>query len=75
MKQQTAVEFLLNEFQKVHKDFGGLDLEWLKRFDQANEMFEKQIIDAVTFGQNNHTIRISVDLEIAEQYFKEKFVN
>ncbi len=35
---QTAVEYLLNEFQKVHKDFGGIDLEWLKRFDQAKEM-------------------------------------
>ena len=46
MKKVTAVDFLLNEFQKVHKDFGGIDLEWLKRFDKAKEIEKQQIIDA-----------------------------
>jgi hypothetical protein len=45
-EKQTAVEWLLNEFQEAHKDFGGLDLEWLKRFDQAKEMEKQQIVDA-----------------------------
>jgi hypothetical protein len=41
--KQTAIEWLLNEFQEAHKDFGGLDLEWLKRFNQAKEMEKQQL--------------------------------
>jgi hypothetical protein len=42
-KQQTPVSWLLNQFQEGHKDFGGLDLEWLKRFKTALQMeFQKQ---------------------------------
>ena len=37
-KQQTPVSWLLNQFQEGHKDFGGLDLEWLKRFKTALQM-------------------------------------
>ena len=81
MKQQTAVDFLLNEFQKVHKDFGGLDLEWLKRFDKANKMFEQQIIDARNDGFNisgegwngEYGVR-NFDEEVnSEQYYNETF--
>ena len=40
---KTAVEWLLNEFQEAHKDFGGLDLQWLKKFEKAKEMEKEQI--------------------------------
>jgi hypothetical protein len=71
MKQQTAVEFLLNEFEKVHKDFGGIDLEWLKRFDKALELEKQQIIDAFKSGDCNGTF----ETISGKQYFEEKFVN
>ena len=41
MKQQTAIEWLLNEFQEAHKDFGGLDLQWLKKFEKAKEILSQ----------------------------------
>jgi hypothetical protein len=66
MEKQTAVEWLLNEFQEAHKDFGGLDLEWLKRFDQAKEMEKQQIIDAYDYD-NHYT------LEHAKQYYNQTF--
>jgi hypothetical protein len=37
-KKETPVNWLLNQFQEGHKDFGGLDLEWLKRFKTALQM-------------------------------------
>jgi hypothetical protein len=76
MKQQTAVEFLFNEFQKAHKDFGGLDLEWLKRFDKAKEIEKKQIIDAWENGYD-HGACVNEDKNKYHgiQYFKQKFVN
>jgi hypothetical protein len=37
-KEETPVSWLLNEFQEGHKDFGGLNLEWLKRFETALQM-------------------------------------
>jgi len=49
--KQTAVEWLLNKFQEIHKDYGGLDLQWLERFQQAKEMEKQQIIDAFNLGQ------------------------
>jgi hypothetical protein len=41
----TAVEWLLEEFQEVHRDYGGLDTNWLKRFEQAKKMEKQQRID------------------------------
>ena len=41
-KQQTAVEWLENEFQEMCKDFGGLHSEFIERFKQAKEIDKKQ---------------------------------
>lgn len=65
-KKQTAVEWLLNEFQEAHKDFGGLDLEWLKRFDQAKQLEKKQIIEAWSDAAYE-------PVEFAEQYYNETY--
>ena len=35
--KQTAVEWLENEFKEAHKMFGGIDTNWIKRFEQAKE--------------------------------------
>jgi hypothetical protein len=74
---KTAVEWLLNEFQEVHKNYGGLDLGWLKRFEQANEMFEQQIIDfADNYVDNcvipNENMAIPTIMGVS-QYYLETF--
>lgn len=78
--KQTAVEWLLNEFQEIHKDYGGLDLEWLKRFEQAKETEKQQIIDArvngvaegIDIGGNPITENISNN---HEKYYTETYGN
>ena len=68
-KSLTAVQWLLNEFQEAHKDFGGLDLEWLKRFEQAKAMEKEQIMAANTSGVNNGLY----GYRNAEQYYNETY--
>lgn len=70
MKQQTAVEWLLNEFQEAHKDFGGLDLQWLNKFEKAKEIEKQQIIDAYSNGDINGIMESE---KKAERYYKETF--
>ena len=48
--KQTAVEWLENEFKEAHKMFGGIDTNWIKRFEQAKEMERQQIMSAFTQG-------------------------
>lgn len=71
--KQTAVEWLLNEFQEAHKDFGGLDLQWLNKFEQAKEMEKQQIIHACTYG--NRQEFYDAEETMGEQYFNETFKN
>jgi hypothetical protein len=40
--KQTAVEWLENEFKEAHKMFGGIDTNWIKRFEQAKAMEKEQ---------------------------------
>jgi hypothetical protein len=72
MNKETAVEWIKNEIQEALKDYGGLDLEWLKRFEQAKEMEKQQIIEANDRGWK---VRRSGIDETAEQYYREKFNN
>jgi hypothetical protein len=67
-KSITAVEWLVEQFFSTKRE---LSVEEI--IEQAKEMEKQQIIEAVTFGQNNYTIRISVDLEIAEQYYNDVY--
>jgi hypothetical protein len=78
--KQTAVEWFLIEFNNLIREDeltemkpGEFNIKRSKIIEQAKEMFEKQIVDAVTFGQNNHTVMIPADLEIAEQYYNETY--
>lgn len=48
--KQTAVEWLENEFKEAHKMFGGIDTNWIKRFEQAKAMEKEQIIEAYRKG-------------------------
>jgi hypothetical protein len=73
-KKQTAVEWLLNEFQEAHKDFGGLDLEWLKRFNQAKEMEKQQIIEAYRNGRCDQQSKFPLYYnKTAEQNYNENY--
>lgn len=65
-KQISAVEWLENEFKEVHKMFGGIDTNWIKRFEQAKQMEKEQIIDAY---QSN----ACREPENGEQYYNETF--
>jgi hypothetical protein len=44
MEKQTAVEWLENEFQEIFKEWGGLDTNWIKRFEQAKAMEKNNYI-------------------------------
>ena len=77
---QTALELLEKAFYKYAESTGINNNKWLideedldKLIEQAKEMEKKQIIDAVTFGQNNHTVSITSDKETAEQYYNETY--
>lgn len=59
--KQTAVEWLQNEFQEMCKDFGGIHIDFIERFEQAKEIEKQQIIDAVGAPI------------IGEQYYNETF--
>jgi hypothetical protein len=69
--KQTAVEWLENEFKEAHKMFGGIDTNWIKRFDQAKEMEKEQIVNAYKEGWNcPHGEGFP---ETGEQYYNETF--
>ena len=67
--KQTAVEWLENEFKEAHKMFGGIDTNWIKRFEQAKEMEKQQIIEA--FNQSWHD-RMN-PYKTADKYYKETY--
>ena len=76
----TAVEFYNSKVIELMKqrEQGTIDVlnfrnELDQVFEQAKEMDRHRIINAVTFGQNNHTLSISDDLAIAEQYYNQTF--
>ena len=67
IKQISAVEWLENEFKEAHKMFGGIDTNWIKRFEKAKAMEKEQIKDAwinsLTKGDYNS----------AEEYYNKTF--
>ena len=65
-KQQTAIEWLENEFQEMCKDFGGLHSDFIVKFNQAKAMEKEQIMDAFNNGYLNHSRN-------SEQYYNETF--
>lgn len=67
--KQTAVEWLENEFKEAHKMFGGIDANWIKRFEQAKAMEKEQIIKA--FNQSWHD-RMN-PYKTADKYYNETF--
>jgi hypothetical protein len=80
MKQQTAVDWLDNEITELDEQFDieliGTKTYWIKRneiLEQANKMFEHQIIDAFWNGDNSDCTSEQNSKEFAEQYYNETF--
>ena len=70
--KQTAVEWLIEQIKKdSNLRLRGFDIDGVGK--KAKEMEKEQIIEAVTYGQNNHTVSISADNERAEQYYTETY--
>ena len=67
--KQTAVEWLENEVQEIFKEWGGLDTNWLKRFEQAKAMEKEQILEAL---RTSEVELLSWGIS-AEQYYNETF--
>ena len=66
MKQTTAVEWLELE---LRKNGSGAVKTFADLFEQAKEMFEKQIIDAHMEGQPIY----SFEMEKSQQYYNETY--
>ncbi len=66
---KTAVEWLLEELPKVYVEHRHLVIE------QANKMFEQQIIDAFYKGIQEQTARALINAErtTPEQYYNENY--
>ena len=69
----TAVEFIFEELE--NRENGSPHFTMQQIYNKAKEMEKQQIIEAVGFGQNNHTVSINCDKKIAEQYYNETFKN
>jgi hypothetical protein len=69
--KQTAVEWLENEFKEAHKMFGGIDTNWIKRFEQAKAMEKEQIIKAYETAME--TDIYNEPLKIGKDYYEQTF--
>jgi hypothetical protein len=76
MKQQTAVEFIIESV----KSRGLHTKEMLEEFEQAKEMEKEQIIDAIIFSKREHYTLgecwpTQTVIDKAESYYKKTFKN
>ena len=71
--KQTAVDWQFDQLSSENL-LGVFTYDQMTRvmeiLEQAKEMEKEQIIQSVTFGQNNHTVMYSQDLVIANDYYK-----
>ena len=70
MAQQTSVDFLWrwwmdNPFSSYEED--------VEAYRKAKEIHHQEIIDSVTFGQNNSYVFKKDDTKAAKKYYKETF--
>jgi hypothetical protein len=76
MKQQTAVEFIIESV----KSRGLHTKEMLEEFEKAKEMEKEQIIDAIIFSKREHYTLgecwpTQTVIDKAESYYKKTFKN
>jgi hypothetical protein len=66
-KQQTAVEWLLDNIHYLHST------RWKEIIEEAKEMEMEQIINAFWHGDNTDCISEQNSFEFAEKYYNETF--
>jgi hypothetical protein len=71
---KTVIQELIEELKANDVAHG---MYWIKRpsdfFEKYLEKEKEQILEAVKFGQNNHTVSIPEDEMIAKNYFNDKY--
>jgi len=70
---RTAIEMLVEELEAKHSDILFQYPNLLSNIDKYLETEKQQIIEAVTYGQNNHGVSITWDLKTAEQYYESTY--
>jgi hypothetical protein len=70
---KTAMQELIEWYQKEHFVKTTFHIQLLNKFESLIEKEKEQIIEAVKFGQNNHTVSIPEDEMIAKNYFNDKY--
>jgi len=67
MAEQTAVEWLIENIQKVHK------MDWDIVFIQAKAIEKEQIINAFNWAAYEQASNRELDLSAAEVYYNKKY--
>lgn len=73
--KQTAVEWLENEFQQIFKEWGGLDTNWLKRFEQAKAMEKKQREKDFVEGYKTRALASNLIFDEKSEYYAKTLFN
>ncbi len=69
---KTVLQMIIDQFKDNEKvEFTGASVVHLLEMYLPNE--KKQIIDAVKYGQNNHSISITHEENMAKNYYNETF--
>jgi len=71
--EQTAVEWFADEITKRGPTENNPPQWLIKLYEQANEMFEQQIINAWTDAKYCNTIGNEINYKDGEQYYNETF--
>ena len=77
--KQSSLDYYITKLTEILgpeiiKQISRDDNERIARLErQAKEMHKEEIIDAITFGQNNHSVSIPCDKLSAEQYYNETY--
>lgn len=71
---KTAMQLAIEHYEDLSLN-GSNQAYVVAKFLKDNflEIEKQQIIDAIKFGQNNHTVSISFDNKISEQYYNETY--
>jgi hypothetical protein len=69
MAQQTAVEWMARQILNLNKS----DATWSEIYSQALFMEKEQIIDAWLSGENDGSLEPKSFIEMAEEYYNQKY--
>jgi hypothetical protein len=73
MKEQTAVEWLVEQIKSDQYEKALSLSEWMKVFEKAKAMEKEQICDAYYYGIDVDSWNVDNPYQAAEQYYNETF--